>query len=796
MPVRFVRFPVSIKAVVIFSFLLFICLPGVRAQAIPFKGRVVDFDSRMPLEGITVSIPSLKKSAVTDQQGAFSFLLPVDKLVFFFSSVEYKRVSQTIYIADQESVTIELRKRPPMELPEVIVGNRAKDANVSEVAMSTVNISLTHLRKTPIVFGEADILKALTLQTGISSIGEGAGGFSVRGGNADQNLILLDGAPVFNTSHLLGFYSAVSPESVQDFTLYKGAFPASYGGRLSSLLSLNVRPGNPDSIHFGGSVSPLSLHLFGEGPFVRKSKLTFSADARIAYPKMLMNQFPGSVSQSNAFFYDGVAKLVYRFNPKSQVSLSYYRSYDIFKFPGDTSYAWRSNILALNGKWQLSRLLSLHYAANTSYYASDINGNLSHYEFKLRSSIKHTEAKADLHYQAANHLYFEGGYDFIRYSLSSGELSPAKTGSAINPMSLRKEFGDQMAGYLLGRLDITKQISLEAGIRRSDFFYRGPNTVYQYAAGLPLSTETISDSTAYARGKTITHYGGWEPRILLKIGIDRSTSFKMSYVKMQQYLQLVSNTTAITPVDFWKLSDPLVKPAAADQFTAGVFRNFSNDKVETSLEGFYKHSTDLIDYKDGATLLMNPYVDAGLLAAEGRSYGVELNLRKTKGIITGQLSYTWSRSFIADRTDFKSEEIDGGAFYPSAYDRPSNLSVTGGVKLGLGWDFGWTFVYITGRPATYPDGTYLINNSVVTGYSVRNYDRLPDYNRLDISFSHDSRRYAEQKKYCIINFSLYNIYAKKNPYSIYFQRSGTRLDAYELSVLGTIIPSMTLSYYF
>lgn len=796
MPTRFVLFPVSIKSAIVFFFSLFICFSGVRAQAIQFTGKVVDYDSRMPLEGITVSIPSLGKSTFTDQRGAFSFLLPVDRLVIFFSSVEYRRVSQTIYIADQESVTIELRKRPPMELPEVIVGNRAKDANVSEVAMSTVNISLTHLRKTPVVFGEADILKALTLQTGISIIGEGAGGFSVRGGNADQNLILLDGAPVFNTSHLLGFYSAVSAEAVQDFTLYKGAFPASYGGRLSSLLSLNVRPGNPDSIHYGGSISPISLHLFGEGPFVRKSKLTFFADARIAYPKLLMNQFPGSVSQSNAFFYDGVAKLGYRFNPKSQVSLSYYRSYDIFKFFGDTSYAWRSDILALNGKWQLNRQLSLHYAVNTSYYSSDINGDLFHYEFNLRRSIKHREAKADLHYQAASNLYFEGGYDFIRYDLSSGELNPAKTGSAINPMRLRKEFGDEMAAYLLGQWDITKQISLEAGFRLTDFFYRGPNTVYKYAAGLPLSAETITDSSQYTRGKTISHYGGWEPRILLKIGIDSRTSVKMSYVKMQQYLQLVSNTTAITPVDFWKLSDPLIKPATADQFTAGIFRNFSNDKVETSLEGFYKHSKNLMDYKDGAILLMNPYIDAGLLPAEGKSYGLELNLQKTKGIITGHLSYTLSRSFIADHTDFKSEEINGGAFYPSAYDRPSNLSVTGGIKLGLGWDFGWTFVYITGRPTTFPDGTYLINNSIVTGYSVRNHDRLPDYNRLDISFSHDSRRYAEQKKYCIINFSLYNLYARKNPYSIYFQRNGTRLDAYELSVLGTIIPSMTLSYYF
>ena len=516
----------------------------------------------------------------------------------------------------------------------------------------------------------------------------------------------------------------------------------------------------------------------------------------MAYPKLLMNQFPGAVSRSNAFFYDAVGKLSYRFNPESQVSISFYRSYDIFKFPGDTSYNWQSDIIALNGKSALNKKWSVYYSANISYYSSGINGTAPDYQFKLKSSIRNEEAKAALHYQPVKSAYFEGGYDFIRYALSPGEMNPSKGGSVINLKNLRKEYGDEMAGYALGRFDITRMISLEAGIRYSYFSNRGPNTIYQYSAGLPLSKETIIDSTQYVRGETIVHYGGWEPRILLKIGIDNATSVKLSYSKMRQYLQRVSNTIAITPVDFWKLSDPQIKPAATKQLTAGIFRNFSNDEIEASVEGFYKISDNLVDYKNGATLLMNPYLNADLLPAKGKDYGTELTLRKTRGIFTGQLSYTWSHSLIADITPFREEQVNGGEFYPSNSDRPSNLSLTGGIRLGLGWDFGWTFVYISGRPATYPDGTYLINNSIVTDYSVRNQDRLPDYHRLDISFSHDSRRYANQKRYCIINFSIYNLYARKNPYSIYFQRSGTRLDAYELSVLGTIIPSMTLSYYF
>ncbi len=765
------------------------------SQKIELSGKVIDHDNKTPLSGVSVIIPSIHKGTFTDEGGMFKFSLDVDSYEFVFSNTGYKSISQPVFILDQNFIIVELRKKLPTELPEVTVQSRKKDANVSDAKMSTIIINPAQLKKTPLIFGEADILKALTLQTGITTIGEGAGGFSVRGGNVDQNLVLIDGAPLFNTSHLLGFYSTVSPEAIQDFTLYKGAIPASYGGRLSSLVALNIRPGNEKRVNYMASVSPMSFHFFSEGP-VKNSKLTFSAGGRIAYPKLIMNQLPGSVSASNAFFYDVVAKLVYKFNSHNQVAVSFYRSYDNFKFAGDTSYGWQTNILALNGRVDLSKKLSWFYSGNSTYYASDINGLQLNYQFRLRNKVQTEEAKTSLHFQAFDKLYLEGGYDFLRYGVSAGELKPTQPSSQINPMNLQKELGDEMAGYILGRFDITSFISLEAGIRNSAFFYRGPHTIYQYAPGVPYSKETIADSIQYPKGKTIQSYQGWEPRAILKVGLDDATSVKLSYSKTRQYLQLISNTIAITPVDYWKLADPLIKPAIADQFAAGIFRNFRNDAIETSLEGFYKTTQNLIDYKNSAQLSMNPYLDADLLSAKGKSYGLELNIRKPKGKVTGQLAYTWSRSLIADVSPYATEQVNGGAYYPSSYDRPFNLSLTGGIQTGQGWTIGWTFVYITGRPATYPDGTYVINNTIVTNYSVRNADRLPDYNRLDISFSHDSRSSADQKKYTIINFSLYNVYARKNPYSIYFQRNGGVLDAYELSVLGTIVPSMTLTFYF
>lgn len=765
------------------------------AQLVELKGRIIDFDTRQGIGGVSIQIPSIKKGTVTNEKGYFRFSVEPDNYYLNISHTGYSSLTRLIYTLDQDTLLIELKKKPPTELPEVIVESKKKDANVSDPRMSVVDVNLNQLRKAPQVFGEGDIFKALLLQTGISNAGEGASGFNVRGGNADQNLILLDGAPIFNSSHLLGFYSAISPDAIQNFTLYKGAIPASFGGRLSSLAAINIKPGNDSRLRYSTGAGPISAHAFIDGP-IKKNTLTFTAGGRIAYPRAMMNFFPGTVGASNAFFYDGIAKLNYKINNKNRVTLSLYRSYDTYRFPGDTSYSWQTTLATLNWRSELSKKLVFNLNANTSKYISDINGKQPNYGFRLRNSIDQKEARGGFTWQATEKESIEIGGGFIHYLNDPGHIGPTNANSQINPIAMETEAGNEMAGYLSSHTDITSLITFEAGIRYSQFQYRGAHTIYHYAPGVPQTKESITDSTVYGRGQVIQSWAGWEPRLLLKIGIDDRTSVKLSFNRTRQYLQQVSNTIAITPIDYWKLADNQVKPAVADQAAIGLFRNFKDNLYEASIEGFYKKTSDLIEFKNGANLSLNPYLDADLLPAKGKAYGIEFNFKKNKGLFTGQIAYTWSRALISTLTPFPQEQVNKGAWYSSVYDRPHNLSVTGSLNIGSGWSFNSTFVYITGRPATYPDGSYIYNGTIVINYSERNADRLPDYHRLDVSFAYDSRRFPEQKKYSILNFSIYNVYARQNPYSIYFKRDTYSASAYQLSVLGTIIPSFTWDLYF
>lgn len=777
-------------------FLIFLfALPAAAvSQQIQINGVVKDFDSNQPIPGASIFIKAINKGTTATDSGKFSITIPINSFELICSASGYKATSKMIYPLDEAHVVIELKKKPPIELPEVVIGSRSEDANVSEIKMSTININVAQLRRTPLVAGEADLIKALTLQNGITTAGEGANGFNVRGGNVDQNLVLLDGAPVFNTAHLLGFYSVVSADAVQNFTLYKGTMPASYGGRLSSLVAIIIKSGNENKVRYNTGIGPISSHVFVDGPL--NKKLTFFAGTRIAYPGFMISFLPEYVKKSNAFFYDGTGKINYKINSKNQLSLSLYRSFDSFKFQGDTSYGWQTNITSLNLRSELTKNLVFNLNGNYSGYYSDINGLQPNYQFRLRNDIQQREAKTSLNYRLPGNASLQIGGDFINYNIGPGKLTPAAKTSVINNIGLENEYGTEKSAFFSGRFEINSTCSIETGIRQSNFLYKGPHTIYVYENGQPKSVATLTDSIFYQKNKRIRSYSEWEPRALLKVKINDQTSLKMSYNRAYQFLQIVSNTISVTPVDYWKLCDNQIKPAKTDQYGLGIFRNFENDLIESSVEGFYKKSANLLDYKNGADLSLNPYIDADLLNANGKAYGVEFNITKTKGKYTGQIAYTWSRSFSRDNTTFASEQVNMGNYYPSNSDRPLDLNISGGVKLGKGWEFNCHFTYVSGRPSTYPDGTYIINGTVVTNYSLRNRDRLPDYNRLDISFSCDSRRFAEQKKYTIVNFSIYNVYARKNPYSIYFQQTENGLNSYELSVLGTIIPSVTLYFFF
>ncbi len=712
------------------------------------------------------------------------------------SAIGFKNTTTTVdLLHNDQFLDLVLDKKADATLDEVVVNSTKEISRVRSVEMNVVRINPELIKRSPLILGEADIIKALTLQPGITTAGEGAGGFNVRGGNADQNLVLVDGSPLFNTSHLLGFFTSVSPDEIQDVTLYKGGMPAQYGGRISSLLNMKVKSGGQDRMRYTTGLGPVSARFSLNGPLV-KDKLTFAAGLRAAYPNIALNVLPGKFGDSRAVFFDAVAKAEYSFTANNKISLTGYKSYDKFRFDTATSYDWHSNLLSLNGTFLLTPKLSLKANANYSQFVSGINNLATTYEFKISSTIAQQQGKLSLVYLPDEMNKIEVGGDYILYNISPGEQRPTAAASIINTTIIQKEKGREIAAFINDEITFTNRIALQAGIRYATYNYLGPKAVYTYEAGLPLSKETISDTTRFGNNTNIQQYGGFEPRLSLKLGISDRATLKLSFNSGQQFLHLVSNTTAISPVDFWKLSDNYIKSQRGEQYSLGYFQNFTGNKFEVAVEGYYRTIKNTVDYKDGATLLMNDYIESALLAARGRGYGVEISLIKNSGKVTGQINYSYSKAETQVVNEFPSEQVNNGIYYPASTDRPHNLSVVSKIKLDGGWSFSANFVLTSGRPATFPDGNYEYNGTIVTDYSKRNLDRLPLYHRLDAGFTYVSRRYPEQRRYSIVNFSFYNLYAHQNAYSIYYQRSPIALLPYQLSVLGTVIPSLSWTYNF
>ena len=777
-------------------FFILISLHSIGQNKFNAEGRVIDYDTRQPLKNASVIVKETKAGSATNDSGYFSIPVHLQKFTIVVSVVGYQHGTRDIDLSeDRKRVTIELKKKANEQMDEVVLNAYKDNAKVKTVEMNIVKINPELIKRSPLLFGEADIIKALILQPGVTSTGEGAGGFNVRGGNADQNLVLVDGAPLFNTSHLLGFYTAVSPDAVQDISLYKGGMPAQYGGRLSSLLNMKVKSGNATHMQYTGGLGPMSGRFFLNGPLI-KNKLTFIGGVRVAYPDLILNQLRDKFGDSRAFFYDGIIKAEYTLNSNNKIAITGYRSYDKFRFDSSTSYNWETNLVSLNFSSAFSSKLSLKLNANYSQFISTINGLDKYYDFNLRSSITQQQIKPVFEYKPTDKHTFQAGVDYIQYGISPGNQKPSSDSSSINPMVIEKEQGREMAIFISDQVDFTDKISLQLGLRYASYDYLGPKIVYQYEPGVPNSKETISDSSFYAKNKSIKNYGGLEPRVSLKIGLRDDLSLKLSYNRGQQFMHLISNTTAISPVDFWKLSDQYINRQMGDQYAAGVFKSFEENLYEASLEIYYKTTKNTVQYKDGASLLLNPYIESALLNARGRAYGFEFSFAKNIGKFTGQVNYTYSKSQVQVLTAFPSEIVNEGKYYPSDIDRPHNLAIMMKLKLGRGWSFSSNFIFTSGRPATYPDGNYPYNGTVVTNYSKRNMDRLPAYHRLDAGFTWVSKRYAEQKRYSLWNISFYNIYMHQNAYSIYFKRDGTRLLSYRLSVIGGLIPSISWNYNF
>lgn len=793
-----------LKKLLSFVLLIPVLCGELYAQTARLTGEVHNFHTQQPIAFATVSI---KKSVrrvmngaymnvredytdlVADSLGRFVQNVPLGEYVVEASAVGYARKSKYINVKKNETVMLDLSEQTNL-LDDVEVKIKRAEDNIKSTEASVIKLNVQNIKKLPIVFGEGDIIKALTLQPGVTTVGEGAGGFNVRGGKVDQNLVLLDDAPLFNTSHLLGLFTSINTEAVQNATLYKSVMPARYGGRLSSLLNITTKTNTTEPKRAVGA-GPISANALFQQPFKNGSVLV---SGRLAYPNAVLSALPRRFRGSKASFYDVNAAFQYRFSPKHSLKLTGYQSGDNFKFPEDTAYFWGSKAATAQWSSALTNRLSVNIKGILSHYTYGVNGLGNGLEYQLTSVNRHHEVRADVLYQLTNHKIEVGG-GVIFYRFLPATIKPTKETSSVISRNLTDELGQENSAYISDEWTISKRISLQVGVRYAQFQNRSTGNLYLYDPNQPRTEQSIIDTLVNSDKAATAIYQGFEPRVSFKVELADSQSIKFGYGRTRQFVHLITNTTAISPIDYWKLSGRHIQPQVADQFSLGYYRNFTDNTFETYVEGFYKNMTQLVEYKDGASLLLNPHLETELLPAVGKAYGVELSIQKNKGRFTGSASYTWSRSLVSVTSPFAAEQINRGGFYPSLYDKPHNLTFLGQYFMGKGWTFSSTFTYQTGRPITYPDGQYSYNESLVFNYSKRNADRLPDFHRLDVSFSRDSRRNKTQRTYNVVNISFYNLYARKNPYSIFFRQYLEVGRAYRLAVLGTVVPSVTVTKY-
>ncbi|MBC8111977.1 MAG: TonB-dependent receptor [Verrucomicrobia bacterium] len=745
--------------------------------------------------GATVFVQELNIGTTTNQYGFYSLTLEPGIYHLIFRSFGFQTEKKLVLVETNTKLNVSL-VNTDTELEEVVISGETSDRNISSSQMSVERIEMKTIKKMPSLMGETDIIRSIQLLPGVSTVGEGAPGFNVRGGNVDQNLVLLDGAPIFNTSHLFGFFSTFNPDIIRDVTLYKGGIPAQFGGRIASVLDLKFKEGNSKQLSGQGGIGPIASRFCLEGP-IKNEKTTFVIAGRGSWADPYLRLIPDkNVQNSKAYFYDANFKISHRFNTKNALYLSAYLSRDRFKFPADTAYEWGNASAVLRWNHLFNDKLFANVTAAFTNYTYGIEGTKAANEFEWQAGIVYKNLKTQFTYYPSVRHQLEFGADVIQYSIKNGTLKPLKN-SPINPLNLQQDNSLETALFVNEEFKISSRINLSLGIRYSAFFLLGSGEVYQYQSGVPKSRTTITDTLNFASNELIQTYQGFEPRMALNYVINSEQAVKLSFNRMRQYLHLISNTTAITPVDIWKNSNTHLTPQVGDQLAVGYFRNMKDNTYETSVELYYKKLTGIIDYKEGADLILNPTLETELLAGTGKAYGIEMMLRKNKGKLTGWVSYTYARSLRTVAGTTFEERINDGNPYPTNFDIPHNLKIFGSVQFTKRTYFSFNFLYNTGRPITYPNARYDIGGVAIPNYISRNQQRIPDYHRMDITLTADGKIKPDRKWQGSWVLAVYNVYGRRNAYSIFFKPDfGVVPNSYRLSVLGSALPSLTYNFKF
>lgn len=770
-------------------------LPNSANKTYTLSGVFKNTKTGEPLQNLSISTTDRIRYAVTDSEGRYSIRLPYGLSKLETNLLGFEKIRQDVIMYGDGSLNIALHENTEA-LEEVVVKSN-KDANVRDAVVGVTKIDIQSIKTIPLILGERDILKVATTMPGIKTTGEGSSGFNVRGGRADQNLILLDDAVLYNPSHFLGFFSAVNPFTTGSLEVYKASIPAEYGGRLSSVFDIETKSGNMEEFAGEGSVGPITANLAVEVPVV-KGKASVIAGVRATYSDWILRSLDEEeLKNSQASFYDGIVKYKHNIDNDNTIQGTVYFSKDRFSITSDSIFDYHNRLISLKYGHTFSEKSRAELILVNSQYKYGINYEAdANQDFDFGYELNEYQAKLNFHYKLSKKHKLSYGLSSKLYSIDPGKIEPIGTNSDVFAKSVDREKGLESAVYLADLFEVNDKFLLDVGLRYSFYAALGAATQNVYAEGVPRTESSLIDVKEYGNNEFIKTYGGPEYRVSARYLLGSDFSVKAGFNRTIQYLHLLSTNTTQSPTDIWKLSDLNIAPQRATQYSLGFFKNLPGKDVEFSLEGYYKKMDDLLDYKVGAQLILNDNLETELLQGEGKAYGVEFLVKKNSGRFNGYVGYSYSRSYVKLDSQSLQERVNNGEFFAANYDKPHDFSVVANYRLTKRFSFSGNFTYQTGRPITYPIGRYVFAGEEQVLYSDRNQFRVPDYYRLDLGINIEGNHKLKKFAHSFINISVYNVLGRNNPYSVFFVNDAGEIKAYKTSIFSVPVPTITYNFKF
>jgi hypothetical protein len=775
-----------------------------RYKTATLQGKIVDGKTGDPLPNAVILEIKSNKGTSSDSRGLFTFELPTGEHNLQLSYLGYQPVNQKLRLIENGYAEFEIFEES-LSIGEVTI--TGEYADLPRAQMSMIRMETRKIRDLPALMGEVDVMRGMTMQAGVQTVSELSSGFNVRGGNTDQNLLLINGSPVFNASHLFGFLSLINPDLVDNFRLFKGGMPARYGERVASIMEVDLKDGNEETLRIAGGLGIINSRLALDGPLTKDKKLTLTAGGRSSYTNWILKQIPNpDISQSVTHFYDAAGKLTYRFNAHNRISGMTYFSHDKYSTSAQTIMEYGSLLANMQSRNRFSDKTTGEGSLSFSRYnyrLTDLANGKSEEAYFLDNQLKYSSMKYNLRYRPNENHTIEGGFNAIYYQIEPGEVIGKADTTLIVSRNLNPEKALEWAGYLSDEIEITPGFSISFGARLSGFSNIGTPVVYKYDPAKPKAANTVIDSITYLSDEIVNSYRNFEPRVLLRYETSPGNVLKLNVQRISQYVFQVSNNSVISPAETWKVSDFHLKPLISDQIALGFETTSLHKTIEFSAEGYYKKLQNLLEYKNGAQLLMNPRIETSLIPADGYSYGLELTGKKNRGRLTGWVNYTWSRTMRKTTSEWEEDQLWEGAYYPSVYDRPHDLSVVGTYNISRRWRFTSNFVFLSGRPVTLPERLYQYGGERLIYYSERNKYRMPPYHRLDMAITLDENLRVKRMWKGSWTLSVYNVYGRHNPYSVYYRKTVPTAEndyrlysLFKLSVIGIPVPSLTYNFKF